>query len=291
MPPKKKTVPEAPSMPSAPHPGDSGTNYVIAIGVLLALFAGTVLILLSSPQGKRFLSRTNAPAAENTNAPEAETPPVNEPAEEAEGLPEGGSVELVNIMDADNVVITDQKIVWRTEAGDTLLVASVNALLPALVANRQALYLFARPTNERRVFFTRSCNGPCDAGGEGLIAFDPELRAFIPLLNVPNVAMSHVLVSPNQRRMAYLQGFDAEGEARELWVYDLVADGQTRLVVLPAGESFTSALLEFDGSAVGSITWIDPALISYKVYRAGGRIPGTDRPRTEVATRTVIVSP
>lgn len=299
---KKKAMTTAPATPAPASKGPDGnaTTYLIALGIVLALFAGTVILLLSTPQGRQILGKkAETPAMEQKEEGDAMAPkegdamePEAEEPRDAMGLPEGGQVELVNTLDADNVIILDQKLVWRTAAGDTTLVESVNALLPALPADASALYLFARPTSERRVYFTRSCNGPCDAGGQGIIAFDPDLRAFIPLLNVPDIAMSHAWASPNQRRIAYLAGVDADGEARELWVYDLPADRQTRLVLLPAGESLSAEISDFDGASVPDLSWIDPTRISYKVYRAGGRVPSSsDGARTPIATRTATIAP
>lgn len=296
MPPKKKSAPdEMPTPAAAPTKKDGGMGSVIALGVMLVLFAGTVIILLSSPQGKKLLSR--APAVNgNENAPAANEPSananVNAPAEpelNEFGLPAGGQVELVNTMDADNVVITDQRLVWRTEDGDTVLVASINALLPALPANFEALFLFARPTGDRKVYFTRNCNGGCDGKGVGILAFDPAVRAFIPLLNVPDVHTADMELSPNQRRAAYVSGYDDDGETRELWVYDLIGDSRTRIVTLPEGETFTRALQEIDESADFQVSWVDPTQLTYEVYRAGGRVPFSERARTPIATRSVSV--
>ncbi len=301
MPPKKK--PEAaPIVFQTPAPvpkrkKDGGMNSLIVIGLLLVLFAGTVVLLLSSPQGKQFLTQEGA---KNEESGEKSVPATNQatnanvgapaPVLNAMGLPEGGEVALVNSMDESNTSIASQKIVWRATSGDTVLVEDVRALLPGL-SQYQALGIFARPTSDTRVYFVQGCAGACDGAPHNIVAFDPKFRAFIPLLNAPNIAYDTAALSQNQHHIVYVQGIDTDGEARELWVYDFTKDQATRLLTLPAGESLSSALSEFDGAPVTAISWVDDATISYKVYRAGGRVPGTERPRTEVATRTVALMP
>ncbi|TAK05375.1 hypothetical protein EPO33_05430 [Patescibacteria group bacterium] len=293
MPPKKKSAPEDLSVPAPSKKQDGSTGYLIALGVMLVLFAGTVVILLASPQGKKLLGR--APSANsNANAPAAggnananTNTPAEEPAEEP-GLPVGGQVELVNAMDADNVVIVDQKVIWRSESGDLTLVEHASDLLPALKAGDSALVIVARPSGSTRTIFAFGCAGGCDApGATQPIAFDPALRAFIPLINPPDHYIAGSLLSPNQRRMWYT-GPSGE-EQRELWVYDFVNDKQTVAVRLPAGESLTECVPEIGPPESVRIRWTDPTMLEYKVYRGSGTVPFCERPRTEIATRTVSV--
>lgn len=293
MPPRKKKVVDA-ELPQSPPPlptkkGVSQTSYLAVIGILLALFAGSVVFLLSSPKDDGQTPPANAPVNININTPVVNTP-VNEPPPVV--IDESGSVELVNMMSADGISIDDQKIVWRSEGkADQVLVESVNVLLPGLVANNSAIYLFATPTNATRVYYAMSCRGPCDAGLHTLISFDPKTRSFIPLLNAPDIQLRPDHLSSNKQRLSYVAGIDEDGEARELWIYDLVKDTRAKLITLPETESLTQALLEFDGSPATNITWKDPTALSYKVYRAGGRIPGTENPRREIATRTANIQP
>lgn len=298
---RKKSVPEEDlqeevSVRSSSAKNQNGnTSYLIALGVMLILFAGTVVILISSPQGKKILGRapdTNAPVA-NVNVPVAETntnvntPPPG-PVLNDMGLPEGGQVELVNAMDESNTSIADQKVVWRSASGDVTLVEHASDLLPALKAGSSALVIVARPSGSTRTIFAFGCSGGCDApGATQPIAFDPALRAFIPLINTPNHYITSAQLSPNQRRMWYT-GPSSEAEQRELWVYDFVNDRQTSAIRLPAGESLTEFEVELGPRAV-HVTWTDPTMLEYKVYRGGGTVPSFERPRTEIATRTVSV--
>lgn len=297
MSPRKKSVPEETSAPaSSGKKKDGGTSYLIALGVMLVLFAGTVVILLGSPQGKKLLDR--APAATgNENAPTINEPspnanvntPEEEPVEEPGpgGLPAGGQVELVNTMEEGGAVIVDQKVVWRTAEGDTTLVEHVRDLLPGL-SQYGALFLYARPSASQRVIFTRGCVGDCDVAPANPIAFDPALKAFIPLLNAPErMQLMAAQLSANQNRM-WFTGPSEEEEQRELWVYDFVKDTRTSVIRLPAGESMTEFQVELGPAAV-HVTWTDPTELEYKVYRGGGTVPSFERPRTEIATRTVSV--
>lgn len=296
MPPKKKSAPEESSAPASAKKQDGGTNYLIALGVMLVLFAGTVVILLGSPQGKKLLGRApavNAPppappsqGGENANA----NAPAEEPTEEPGpgGLPAGGQVELVNFMDADNVMIEDQKVVWRTTDGDTTLVEHASDLLPGLRDGGSTLVIVARPSGSTRTIFAFGCAGGCDApGAVRPIAFDPALRAFIPLINTPDHYIESSMLSPNQRRMWYT-GPSGAVEQRELWVYDFVNDRQTSVLRLPTGESFTEYESEIGPVAV-HVSWTDPTMLEYKVYRGGGAVPLYESRRTEIATRTVSV--
>lgn len=296
MPPRKKkteiTVEEkAPITPPLPKRKSGGPAAgIVIVAILLAILVGGAVFLLSQPEpgtGNTNVSVTNQPQTnQNTNTNQ---PP---PAETEAEIMSQGSAELVNILDADGVVIKDQQIVWRRQGrSDLVLVQSVNALLPGLVANRQALYLFAKPTDSKRIFYGISCNGPCDAGLQNLISFDPTTKAFIPLLNAPDIQYSAQYLSSNQRRLVYLAGMDEDGEARELWIYDLVADARQKLVTLPATESLTQSLLEMNGAPSMVVTWKDPSTVSYNVFRAGGTVPFSERPRRELATRTAIIPP
>ncbi len=301
MPPKKKDAPEETSAPAPSTPKkkqDGGTGYLIALGVMLVLFAGTVVILLSSPQGKQLLGRApaaNAPAANvNTPTPETNTnvnapTPAPEPVLNAMGLPEGGQVELVNAMDESNTSIADQKVVWRSATGDVTLVEHASDLLPALKAGNSAIVIVARPSGSNRTIFAFGCAGGCDApGATQPMAFDPALKAFIPLINAPDFYIAANQVSPNQRRMWYT-GVSGDTEERELWVYDFVNDRQTLAIRLPASESLTECAPEIGLSVSTSIRWTDPTMLEYKVYRGSGTVPFCERPRTETATRTIVV--
>lgn len=284
----------APSTPAKKQNG--GTGYLIALGVMLVLFAGTVVILLSSPQGKQLLGRApdvNAPAANvNTPAPETNTnsnapAPAPEPVLNAMGLPEGGQVELVNAMDESNTSIADQKVVWRSATGDITLVEHASDLLPALKPGNSALVIVARPSGSNRTIFGFTCSGGCDApGATKPMAFDPALKAFIPLINAPDFTITAVQLSANQRRLWYSGPF-MEPEQRELWVYDFVNDKRTLAIRLPTAESLTQSESEF--AITVNIRWSDPITLEYKVYRGGGTVPDTTRPRTETATRTAVV--
>ncbi len=119
------------------------------------------------------------------------------------------------------------------------------------------------------------------------MAFDPALKAFIPLINSPDFYISAGQVSPNQRRMWFI-GPNGETEQRELWVYDFVNDKQTLAIRLPATESLTQYESEI-GPIIVNIHWIDPITLEYKVYRGGGTVPASTRPRTETDTRTAVV--
>lgn len=294
MPPRKKksemVVEDAPVVaPPLPKKKSGGPAAgIVVVAILLAVLVGGAVFLLSQPQGPATPPANQPQANQNANIP-----PVNQPTDEPADDPMAeGSAELVNIMDADGVMIKDQQIVWRRQGrSDLVLVQSVNALIPSLVANRQALYLFAKPTNSSRVFYGISCNGPCDAGLQKLISFDPKQKAFIPLLNAPDIQYSGEHLSSNQHRLVYLAGMDEDGEARELWVYDLVTDARQKLVTLPATESLTQSLLEMNDAPNMVVTWKDPSTVSYNVYRAGGTIPPSARPRRELATRTATIPP
>lgn len=291
MPPRKKKVVTEEPLQTPPPPTrkrNGQAAWLVIVGLLLAVLVGGAIFLMSQQP-----PAPNEPVANaNTNTPPANTNTNTPPVVDVPPVDESGSVELVNVMDADNVVITDQKIVWRSaDKPDAVLVDSVNALIPGLVSSRSALYLFAKPTNSDRVYYGISCNGPCDAGLRDMISFDPKRKSFIPLVNAPDIQLNATHLSGNQHRLAYIAGIDEDGEARELWVYDLTADTRTKVITLPSAESLTKALLEFDGSPLVDVVWKDPTMVSYSVFRAGGRIPGTDRPRTVIATRTANLEP
>lgn len=293
---KKKAMTTAPATPAPASKGPDGnaTTYLIALGIVLALFAGTVILLLSTPQGRQILGKkAEAPAMEQKEEGDAMAPkegdtmePEAEEPRDAMGLPEGGQVELVNTMDAD-AFVSDQKVVWRSATGDVTLVEHASDLLPALRAGGDILTIVARPSGSTRTIFAFTCEG-CDApGAYRPIAFDPALRSFIPLINAPSHYITAAQLSPNQRRMWYT-GPDGEAEQRELWVYDFVNDRQTLAVRLPAGESLTQYEPELGPKAV-TVRWTDPTALEYKVYRGGGTVPSYERPRTEIATRTASV--
>src|SRR3989338_95333 len=177
-----------------------------------------------------------------------------------------------------------------------MLVESVRTLLPGLTSNNEALFIFAKPTNEARVFFAANCYYACDSLPHDLIAFDPKLRAFIPLLNAPRGDLIAVNLSQNQRRLAFGGPADELGEIRELWVYDLVDDKLSRPLTLPSTESLPAyqARAEGDAPLVSRIdvSWKDPTQVTYKVFRAGGTIPeGSSAARKPTATRTTQVAP
>src|SRR3989344_5799701 len=171
----------------------SDAKWFIIIGVLLTLFAGSVVLLVKSPQIRTIFVRLPVPAPEEAaQAEEAAAPAL-------ECLPEGGSVELVDVANAEGD-ITDQKVVWRTGSSDTVLIESVNTLLPALENGRRVLALFARPTGIGglgRGFFSVQLDTFSDAEGEG-------------------------------------------ENLREIWIYDLVKDKRSRVVTLATSESRTA---------------------------------------------------
>ncbi len=294
---KKKAMTTAPAAPAPASKGPDGnaTTYLIALGILLALFAGTVVLLLSTPKGKELLGRApapsgvegpaaNAPAMANGNA---NVPPPG-PALNEMGLPEGGRVELVDTLDADGVMVVDQKVVWRSESGDITLVEHASDLLPALKEGSSALGIVGRPSGSTRVIFAFGCAGGCDAPGlYRPMAFDPALRAFIPLINAPDHYIGAGQLSPNERRM-WFTGPSDDIEQRELWVYDFVNDKQTLAIRLPNSETLTAYEPEIGPKAV-TIRWVDPTQLEYKVYRASAAVPSYERPRTEIATRTASV--
>ena len=265
----------------------SDAKWFIIIGVLLTLFAGSVVLLVKSPQIRTIFVRLPVPAPEEAAQPEEAAAPA------LEGLPEGGSVELVDVANAEGD-ITDQKVVWRTGSSDTGLIESVNTLLPALENGRRVLALFARPTGIGglgRVFFSVQFDPFADPEGDmpfplQLISFDPVLRAFIPLLNAPDVLSERTALSPNQHRIAYADAEDEGENLREIWIYDLVKDKRSRVVTLATSESLTSP---FELRPGVQFAWKDPSLLQYKVYRAGEA--GVSLERQLIATRTVKIEP
>lgn len=280
-------------MPRAPKSrlDHSDTKWFITIGVLLALFAGSVALLVKSPQIRVAISPRQEAPAPTAPSPVVEAPA---PAPAPEGLPEGGSVELVNVTVSDGN-ITDQKIVWRVESGDTILVESVNTLLPGLENGRRVLAVFARPTaigGTGRVIF--SIQFDLFEGPEGdmplrlqIISFDPVLRSFIPLVNAPNVRRTLFEISPNGHRFAYADAQDEYQNLREIWVYNMVEDKLSRVLSLASSESLTSAMILIPSI---DLSWKDPLLLQYGVYRAA---PGEllDEARQRIATRTVKIEP